>query len=105
MTIISFVASKVTYCLEALMELLIFNLWPFLLFERVSLAAQTAKSLPAMPETGVRSLGWEDSREKGMTAHSTVLARRILWTQKPGRLGTDRPLGRMTDGTHAHIIF
>ena len=88
MTIISFVASKFTYCLEALMELLIFNLWPFLLFERVSLAAQTAKSLPAMQETGVRSLGWEDSRKKGMTTHSTILARRIQWMQKPGRLGT-----------------
>ena len=39
--------------------------------------AQTAKSLPAMQETGVLSPGWEDSQEKGMTTHSSILAREI----------------------------
>ena len=39
--------------------------------------AQTVKNPPAMQETRVRSLGWEDSLEKGMAAHSSVLAWRI----------------------------
>ena len=88
MTVISFIVPKVTNCLKALMVLLIFNLWLFLLFERVSLVAQTARSLPAVQETGVLSLSWEDSREKGMTTHSSILARRILWTEEPGQPGT-----------------
>ena len=50
--------------------------------------AQTARSLPAVQETGVLSLSWEDSREKGMTTHSSILARRILWTEEPGQPGT-----------------
>ena len=37
-------------------------------------------------ETQVRSLGWEDPLEKGMTTHCGILAWRILWTEKPGRL-------------------
>ena len=41
---------------------------------RTSLLAQTLKNLPAMQETQVRSLGWEDPREKGMAAHSSILA-------------------------------
>ena len=36
--------------------------------------AQTAKNLPAMQETQVRSLGWEDPLEKGMATHSSILA-------------------------------
>ena len=43
------------------------------------------KYLPAMQETWYRSLGWEDLLEKGMTTHSTILARRISWTEEPGR--------------------
>ena len=39
-----------------------------------SLVAQTVKNLPAMQETWVRSQGWEDSMEKGMATHSSVLA-------------------------------
>ena len=38
------------------------------------------KNPPAMWEIWVRSLGWEDSREKGMTTHSGILAWRIPWT-------------------------
>ena len=45
--------------------------------------AQTVKYLPAMQETQVRSLGWEDRLEKGMVSHSSVLAWRIQWTEKP----------------------
>ena len=53
---------------------------------RASLVAQTVKNLPAMKETWVQSLGWEDPLEKGMAAHSSVLAWRISWTEKPGGL-------------------
>ena len=45
-----------------------------------SLVAQLVKNLPAMWETWVRSLGWEDPLEKGMTTDSSVLAWRIPWT-------------------------
>ena len=45
-----------------------------------SLEAQLVKSLPAMRETWVRSLGWEDPLEKGKATHSSILARRIPWT-------------------------
>ena len=46
----------------------------------VSLVAQTVKNLPAMQETWVRSLGWEDLLEKGKATHSSILAWRIPWT-------------------------
>ena len=39
-----------------------------------------------MQETLVQSLGWEDSLEKGMATHSSILAWKIQWTEKPGRL-------------------
>ena len=45
-----------------------------------------AKNLPAMQETQVPSLGWEDPVEKGVATHSTVLAWRIPWTEEPGGL-------------------
>ena len=48
--------------------------------------AQTVKSLPALWETQVRSLGQEDPLEKGMATHSSILAWKIPWTQEPGRL-------------------
>ena len=41
---------------------------------RASLVAQMVKNLPAMQETQVQSLGWEDPQEKGMAAHSRILA-------------------------------
>ena len=44
------------------------------------------KCLPAMWETRVRSLGWEDPLEKEMATHSSALAWKILWTEEPGRL-------------------
>ena len=52
---------------------------------KASLVAQTVKRLPAMRETGVRSLGQEDSLEK-MTTHSSTLPWKIPWTEEPGRL-------------------
>ena len=45
-----------------------------------SLVAQVVKNPPAMQETWVRSLGWEDSLEKGNALHSRILAWRIPWT-------------------------
>ena len=48
--------------------------------------AQMVKNLPAVQETQVRSLGWEDPLEKGMATHSSIVAWRIPWTQEPGRL-------------------
>ena len=44
------------------------------------------KNWPAMLETQVRSLSQEDALEKGMAAHSSILAWRIPWTEQPGRL-------------------
>ena len=51
-----------------------------------SLVAQMVKNLPAMQETQVQALGWEDPLEKGMATHSSILAWRIPWTEDPGRL-------------------
>ena len=48
--------------------------------------AQRVKRLPAMQETQVQSLGWEDPLEKEMATLSSILAWRIPWTEKPGRL-------------------
>ena len=55
------------------------NIW-------TSLVAQKVKPLSTMPETWVRSLGWEDSLEKEMATHSSTLALKIPWTEEPGRL-------------------
>ena len=48
--------------------------------------AQTVKNLPAMQETGGRSLSQEDPLEKGMATHSIILAWRIPLTEEPGGL-------------------
>ena len=45
--------------------------------------AQKVKSLPAMQETWVRSVDWEDPLEKGMATHSSILAWRTPWAEKP----------------------
>ena len=49
-----------------------------------SLVAQLVKNLPAVRETQVRSLGWEDPLEKEMATHSSILAWRIPWTEEYG---------------------
>ena len=51
-----------------------------------TLVAQMLKNPPAMQETWVQSLGWEDPLEKGMATHSSILAWRIPWTEELGRL-------------------
>ena len=48
--------------------------------------AQTVKNPPAMQEMRVGSLGREDPLEEGMATHSSILAWRISWTEKPGGL-------------------
>ena len=55
-------------------------------FPRASLVAQMVKRQPAVQETWVQSLGWEDPLEKEMTTHSSTLAWKIPWTEEPGRL-------------------
>ena len=55
-------------------------------YEGASLVAQKLKRLPAMRETGVRSLGQEDPLEKEMAIHSSTLAWKIPWMEEPGRL-------------------
>ena len=42
------------------------------------------KCLPAVQETRVQSLGWEDPPDKEMATHSSTLAWKILWTEEPG---------------------
>ena len=48
--------------------------------------SQMVKNLPAMQETRVRSLGWEDPLEMEMATYSSILAWRIPWTEEPGGL-------------------
>ena len=50
------------------------------------------KNLPAIQETWVRSLGWEEPLKKGITTHSSILASRIAWTEEPG--------GLLSEGSH-----
>ena len=63
-----------------------FNGYVFLREEGASLVAQMVKNLPTVPETQVRSLGWEDPLEEEMATHSSTLAWKIPWTEEPGRL-------------------
>ena len=51
-----------------------------------SLVAQKVKNLPAIWETWVRNLSWEDPLEEGMATHSSILAWSIPWTEEPGGL-------------------
>ena len=53
---------------------------------RTSLVAQTVKRLPTMKETRVQSLGREDLLEREIATHSSILAWKIPWMEKPGRL-------------------
>ena len=67
------------------MKPIVSELSSYCLFE-ASLVAQTVKRLPAVQETPVRSLGWEDPLEKEMATHSSTLAWKIPCTEEPGRL-------------------
>ena len=59
---------------------------PFSLPKPASLVAQMVKHMPAMWETQVRSLSWDNPLEEEMATHSSILAWKIPWTEKPGRL-------------------
>ena len=48
--------------------------------------AQMVKNLPAMQETQIQSLGWEDALKNGMATHSSILACTIPWTEEPSGL-------------------
>ena len=57
------------------------------------LVAQTVKNLPAMQETQVPFLGWEDPTGKGMATDSSILTWEITWTEEPGGL---QPIGALS---------
>ena len=61
---------------------------------RASLVAQLVKNLPAMWETHIGSLGWEDPLEKGMATHFSILAWRIPWTIVYGIAKSWTPLSK-----------
>ena len=74
------------YSLEGLMLKLKLQSFGHLIQRTDSLVAQMVKHLPAMQETQVQSLGWEDPLGKEMAAHSSTLAWKIPWMEKPGGL-------------------
>ena len=51
--------------------------------------AQLVENHPAVRETWVQLLGWEEPLEKGTATHSSILAQRMPWTEEPGRLQSD----------------
>ena len=51
---------------------------------QASPVAQSVENLPAVQDTRLRSLGWEDPLEKEMATHSSILAWKISWTEEPG---------------------
>ena len=68
--------------------------------------AQTVKNLPAVQETWVRSLGWEDSLEKGMATHSSILAWRITSDRGAWQAtvhGVTKSWTQLTKNSTAHI--
>ena len=76
-----------------------------LLYGPNGIMAQMIKSLPAIQETWVQSLGWEDPLEEGMAIHSSILAWEIPWTEKPGglqSLGSCRIRNDSATNTHTH---
>ena len=73
----------------------------------VSLVTQMVKNLPAMRETQVQSLSWEDPLEKGMVIHSSIFAWKIAWTEELGRLQSRRSQESDTTeplSTHTRIL-
>ena len=74
--------------------------------------AQMVKNPPAMKETRIRSLGWEDPLEEEMATHSSILAWRIPWTEEPvqymgsQRVGYDcvtNPRPNLKTGSYTHL--
>ena len=71
-------------------------IWTLPIYYRAFLVVQLVKNPPAMRETWVWSLGWEDPLEKGKATHSSILAWRSPWTEEPGRL---QSMGLQSDMT------
>ena len=69
----------------------------------VSLVAQMVKNLPAMRETWVLSLGWEDPLDESMATHSNILAWRIPWTEESG--GIQSTGGKELDTTELYLLI
>ena len=72
-----------------------------------SLVAQLVKNLPAVQETWVQSLGWEDPLENKMATHSSTLAWKISWTEEPGGLqsmGSQRIGHDRATNTYLHFL-
>ena len=68
------------------------------LYLQASLVAQLAKNLPAVQETQVRSLGWEGPLEKEIASHSSILAWKVSWTEKPSEAhGVTKCWARLSD--------
>ena len=93
----SLTAGKMSLCFtySSVTSLLPQNLWQPLIFLFVyivlpflglSLVAQLVKNPPAIRDTWLPSLGWEDPLEKGKATHSSILAWRIPWIEEPGGL-------------------
>ena len=61
-------------------SVIVIQMWAYCFIFRASLIAQLVKNLPAMQETWVRSLGWQDPLEKGKATHFSILAWKIPWT-------------------------
>ena len=71
----------------------IFKIAPKYCISGVFLVAQIVKNLPAMQETWVWTLGWEDPLEEGMASHSSILVGESPWTEDPGGLQLQRVRG------------
>ena len=71
------------------------RIYRFIIWAGASLIARTVKSLPAVQEMWVRSLGWEDPLEKETATHFSILAWRTPWTEEPGRV---QSMGSQRDG-------
>ena len=68
--------------------------------------AQVVTNPPAMQETWVRSLDWEDLLEKEMATHSSILTWKIPWTEEPGRLQSmGRKESDMTEQLSLHLHY
>ena len=78
--------STVIHCRALIAMCILLNLEEIMHVPELSLVVLRVKSLPAVQETWVRSLGWEDPLEKGMATHSSVLAWRIPRTEEAGGL-------------------
>ena len=97
--IVSFKSQKVLFEQE--------TLWSLYLSNGGFPGGSDVKSLPAVQETGVPSLGWEHPLEKEMATHSSILTWKIPWMEEPGRLhivhGVAKSLTQLSDLTHFYL--